>query len=169
MSRRALAAAVVLACFTAALLLRSCFGYDFVFRADGVNFQEGDAWFHMRTVQNLLHHFPKRSGFDPYSAFPTGQPIPTGPFFDYAIGLLAWVSGLGAPSPQLTDAIGAWFPAVLGALITVPVYFLGRTLFNPAAGLWAAAIVATLPGLFLRVSLLGFTDHHVAESLLSSQ
>ena len=53
--------------FAAALVLRSAFNYDAVFRPDGVRYQEGDAWFHMRTVRNLMHHYPFRSGFDPYT------------------------------------------------------------------------------------------------------
>jgi dolichyl-diphosphooligosaccharide--protein glycosyltransferase len=154
--------------FLSALALRSAFNFQHVFRADGVAFQDPDASFHMRTVENLVHHFPHRSGFDPYSAFPHGQPVPTGPFYDLAIGAVAWIAGFGAPSRHLTDIIGAWFPAILGALITIPVYFIGRALFDPIAGLIAAGVIAIFPGLIFNVSRLGYTDHHVAEALLST-
>jgi len=48
------------------------------------------------------------------------------------------------------------------------VYFIGKHLHNRGTGLLAALIIATLPGQFLSRSLLGFTDHHVAETLFST-
>jgi dolichyl-diphosphooligosaccharide--protein glycosyltransferase len=94
--------------------------------------------------------------------------VDTGPFHDYAIGTVAWMAGLGAPSRHLTDVITAWFPALLGALLVIPVYFLGRTLFDPAVGLIASGLIAILPGTFLWVTRLGNPDHHVSEVLLST-
>lgn len=167
-SPRTVRASLLVLAFLCALTLRSAFSYQTVFRGEDVAFQDPDATFHVRTIQNLVHHFPHRSGADPYSGFPQGQNIDTGPFHDYAIGTLAWLVGLGAPSEHLTDAIAAWFPAVLGALIVVPVYLLGRTLFDPTTGLIAAGLLAILPGSFLWVTRLGNPDHHVSEVLLST-
>jgi dolichyl-diphosphooligosaccharide--protein glycosyltransferase len=48
------------------------------------------------------------------------------------------------------------------------VYFTGKELFNRKVGLIAAALVVILPGQFLLRSLLGFTDHHVAETFFST-
>jgi len=48
------------------------------------------------------------------------------------------------------------------------VYFIGKELFNRWVGVISAALVAILPGEFLHRSLLGFTDHHVAEVLFSA-
>ena len=159
---------VLLGSFAGALAIRSVVNFHQVFQADGVHFQDPDAWFHMRTVWNLMHHYPHRSGFDPYSGFPTGQPINTGPFDDLAIGTLAWLIGLGSPSAWLVDTVGAWFPAVLGSLITIPVFLLGRELFHPIAGLSASLLIAIAPGNFLAVSRLGNPDHHVLESFFST-
>ena len=44
--------------------------YHAVFAAHGISFEEPDAWFHMRNIHNLLAHFPRRSGFDPYGFSP---------------------------------------------------------------------------------------------------
>ncbi|GAI04214.1 unnamed protein product, partial [marine sediment metagenome] len=66
------------------------------------------------------------------------------------------------------ETVGAYFPAILGALVTIPVYFMGRELFNRNVGLLSAALIAILPGEFLFRSLLGFTDHHIAEVLFSA-
>lgn len=161
-----LAAALALI-FLAALTLRGL-NYGQVFQHDGVRFQDGDSWYHMRSIRNLMHHFPHRSGFDPYSGFPQGQDVTTGPFFDLAVGSIAWIAGFGRPSAALVDDVGAWFPAVLGALFTVPVFFLGRALFSTAAGLFAAVLIACMPGNLLTVSRLGLPDHHVAEIFFST-
>jgi len=59
-------------------------------------------------------------------------------------------------------------PAILGTLTLIPVYFIGKELFNRWVGVISAALVVILPGEFLHRSLLGFTDHHVAEVLFSA-
>ena len=79
------------AAVAAALAVRMLPPWGIVLADGSVNFQEGDAWFHVRTVHNLLAHFPWRSGFDPYALFPGGQNIPTGPLWDYLIAAAAWV------------------------------------------------------------------------------
>jgi dolichyl-diphosphooligosaccharide--protein glycosyltransferase len=57
---------------------------------------------------------------------------------------------------------------VLGALIVIPVYYIGKYLGGHKTGILAAILIAFAPGQFLQRSLLGFTDHHVAESLFST-
>jgi len=148
--------------------LRTIPKLDSVFRGTFVNFQETDAWFHVRVVENLIHHFPRRMSIDPYSGIGPKEGLATGPFYDWLLGGIAWVAGAGHPSEGLLLRIAAWYPAVLGALIVPVVFLLGRKMFGVPAGLCAAAVIATLPGHFLTVSSLGFTDHHVMESLLSA-
>lgn len=122
----------------------------------------------MRLVDNLLHHFPHRIAFDPYTFYPHGTPIPWPPFFDWLIGGTAWLLGSGAPTQRLIDLVGIYTPAVLGALVIFPVYFIGKAVFNRWAGIIAAGLISILPGELLGRSILGYTDHHVAEVLLSS-
>ena len=151
-----------------ALLLRIYFPFDNVFAGDWVRFQAYDSWYHMRLVENLVQHFPHRIYFDPYTFYPHGQSVFFAPFFDLLLGFFIWVFGLGSPSPRMIETVGAYFPAILGALVAIPVFFIGKELFNKKVGLIAAALVVILPGQFLLRSLLGFTDHHVAETLFSS-
>jgi asparagine N-glycosylation enzyme membrane subunit Stt3 len=66
------------------------------------------------------------------------------------------------------ETVAAYMPAILGSLTIIPVYFIGKELFNRWVGVIAAALVVILPGEFLHRSLLGFTDHHVAEVLFST-
>jgi dolichyl-diphosphooligosaccharide--protein glycosyltransferase len=154
--------------FGIALFLRTYFSYHDVFTGDWVRFQSEDAYYHMRLIENLSHHFPHRIYFDPFTFYPHGQTVYFAPFFDLFIGFFIWVIGLGSPSTHVIETVGAYFPAVLGALVTFPVYFIGKELFNRKAGLIAAALVVILPGQFLSRSLLGSTDHHVAETLFST-
>lgn len=138
-----------------------------VFAANRVNFQEDDALFHLRTIHNLLAHFPYRSGFDPYALFPAGLNVPTGPFWDYLIATTAWLLAFGSPSPQFIDGVAAWLPAILGALFPVLAYFLARRFFDTTAARFAVLWIALLPGTFLWMTHLGLADHHAAESFFS--
>lgn len=156
-------AAVVLA----ALAARAWFSYAFVVRPGGVNFQDNDAWYHARVVDNLAAHWPARFAMDPY-AIEGGQRVPLAPLLDITVSGAAVLLGLGHPSMHLVEIVSAWAPAILGALIVIPTYFTGRLLFDGRAGLLAAALVALLPGHLLERSRLGYLDHHVLEVLMST-
>ena len=132
-----------------------------------------DVWYNMRLIENTLHHFPLRIYFDPFSAYPHGAYNPFGtPLFDMSLAFIIWIIGLGNPISTLgqhgIEVIGAWYPAILGALTVFPVYFIGKGLYKRGAGLLSAALIAILPGPFLTRSLLGFTDHHAMETLFST-
>ena len=150
------------------LYIRIALPYDQVFVNGSVWFRGTDAWYHMRLVDNLLHHFPQRIFFDPYTFYPHGATVGWPPFFDWRVAGTAWLIGLGAPAQHTIDLVGAYIPAILGTLTIIPVYFIGKELFNRWVGLLSAALVVILPGEFLNRSLLGFTDHHVAETLFTT-
>ncbi len=158
----------LLAIIAAAFAARVSLTYYAVFGHDTIRFVENDAWYHMRLVDATVRHFPARLWFDPYAVHPTGEPIDAGPFFDWIVAGTALALGMGSPSPNLVDSVGAYVPPVLGALLCLPVYILGREFFSRRAGLWAALIVAVVPAQTLIRSELGYTDHHCAETLLST-
>lgn len=164
----AIDAAILFAIAVIALLFRILPQQDIVFGSGWVNFQGNDTWYHVRLIENLLHHFPIRIAFDPYTYFPHGQAVFFAPFFDILLGFFAWVIGLGAPTQHTIEMVAAYAPPILGALTTIPVYFIGRTIFSRKVGLLAALIVGILPTMFFMVSGLGQADHHVAEILLST-
>jgi dolichyl-diphosphooligosaccharide--protein glycosyltransferase len=159
-------AAAVFAIAASALLVRVLPPWDRVFRDGRVVFAEADPWIHMRQVDNLLAHFPLPSFYDPYRLFPGGQPVEA-PLLDLLVATVAWVLGLGAPTPRQVDVVGAWAPPVLAGLCVPVLYTLGRLLFGRLVALLAAALLAALPGPFLQRSLLSYTDHHVLEVLLA--
>ncbi|AKB50005.1 Oligosaccharyl transferase [Methanosarcina barkeri str. Wiesmoor] len=142
---------------------------DSVFLSDGsVKFATNDAWYHMRTLRVLLENYPHRMFFNPMTNYPTGSYIHFGPLFDQMMAVTSLILGLGHPSSHLVDTIGAYFPAVLGALTVIPVYYIGKYLGGHKTGILAAILIAFAPGQFLSRSMIGFTDHHVAESLFST-
>ncbi|MGC9444954.1 MAG: oligosaccharyl transferase, archaeosortase A system-associated [Candidatus Methanospirareceae archaeon] len=154
------------------LYIRVALPYDSVLGGAFVRFGGNDPWYNMRIVENTLHNFPHRIYYDAYTYYPYGTIKGFAPLFDYLLAAIIWIIGLGSPFATLgqesIDVIGAWYPAVLGALTVIPVYFIGKEVWNRNAGLIAAALIAILPGQFLSRSILGFTDHHVMETLLGT-
>src|SRR5271169_5550242 len=126
--------AVVAALCLVALIIRVVPRFDLVFQPGFVNFQETDAWYHVRVAENLVRHFPWRIEVDPYVAFGSVRDNPTPPFYDWLLGLIAWLAGMGKPSEALLHVIAAWYPAVLGAFIVVAVFLLAKLVFGLRAG-----------------------------------
>ncbi|MFC1985828.1 oligosaccharyl transferase, archaeosortase A system-associated [Chloroflexota bacterium] len=154
--------------FAVALFIRVNLPYDRVFVGDWIKYTSADAYFHMRVVDLLVHNFPNSTTFDPYLIYPGGVTLDTVRLFDWLLAGIILLIGLGSPTAHTIDVVGVYFPAVLGALTVVPVYFIGRELFNRWAGLLSAGLMAILPGEFLGRSILGFTDHHIAETLFTT-
>jgi len=154
--------------FGIALYLRVYLPYDQVFSGDWIKFTGADAYYHMRLVDNLVHNFPHLSGFDPYFIYPGGRVVGSLNFFNWSLAVIIWVIGLGSPTQHTIDVVSVYFPAVLGALTVIPVYFIGKELFNRWAGVISAGLLSLLPGEFLGRSILGFTDQHIAETLFTT-
>ena len=140
-----------------------------VFLPNGVvKFGTNDAWYHMRTLHALLANYPERLFYNPMTNYPYGSYIHFGPLFDQMMAIISLTLGLGNPSTHLVDTVGAYFPAVLGALTVIPVYYIGKYLGGHKTGILAAILIAFAPGQFLTRSVVGWTDHHVAEFLFST-
>jgi oligosaccharyl transferase (archaeosortase A-associated) len=149
------------------LYLRIVLPYHQVFVNDWVWFRETDAYYYMRNIETLVHNFPHYNTFDPYMLYPGSGGGLGRPFFAWLVaGIILLVRG--ASTLHTMEVVAAYIPAILGTLTLIPVYFIGKELFNRWVGVIAAALVAILPGEFLHRSLLGFTDHHVAEVLFST-
>lgn len=153
--------------FGVALYIRIYFPYDQVLGGEWIKFTSIDAYWHMRIIDNLVHNLPNRIFFDPYFIYPAGEVVNI-QLFNPLLARIIWLVGLGAPTQHTVDMVGAYFPAVMGALIVVPVYFIGKELFNRWVGILAAGLIAILPGEYLARSMLGFTDYHVMEVLLTT-
>ncbi len=162
--------AVLLACiFILSLTLRIAIPWDHVFSGQWIKLTDNDAYYYMRLLDNLSHHFPLLGQFDPYSIFPAGKDLTGQPlFFVYFMGFFTWLFGGAIPSQHVVDIVGVFFPAVMGALLVFPVFFIGKAVFNKWAGLTAALFIALIPGEFLVRTLLGNTDIHCMEIFFST-
>jgi len=158
-----ISAIILTAIFCVSLFIRVLLPYKQVFVGDSVRFLEVDPWWYMRLMDNLAHNFPHLIPFDPYFVYPNGGGSLAFPGFAYILGTVIWLAGLGSPTQGTINTVAAYFPAVLGALLTIPAYFIGKEIFNRWVGILSAALVAILPGPFLNRTLLGFTDHHIVE------
>jgi len=142
---------------------------DTVFLSNGfVKFVSDDPWYHMRLLGFLLQNYPHGLFFEPWTHYPYGTYNHYGPLFEQLMAIPALILGLGHPSSELVNTIGAYFPAVLGALTVIPVYYIGKYLGGRKSGIIAAILIALAPGQFLARSMIGFTDNHIAESLFST-
>ena len=147
------------------LFLRVYLPYEKVFSSEGIKLTSVDAYYHMRIVDNLVHNFPNYMTVDPYAVHPGAVGGVTVGFFIWLIAIPAWMFG---GSAEVIDKVGVFMPAILGALTVIPVYFIGKELFGRVAGVLSAGLIAILPGEFLGRSILGFTDYHIVESLLTA-
>ncbi|MFC1958504.1 STT3 domain-containing protein, partial [Chloroflexota bacterium] len=165
---RWLIAILLLIFFGVAFYLRVGPAYDRIFVGDIIKFATNDAYYFLRQVDNFVHNFPHLISFDPYLRYPTGLTLGPLNFFVYLLGAIVWFIGLGSPSSHMVDVISAYFPVVVGALTVIPVYFIGKTLFDRRVGIVAATLIAVLPGEFLGRSILGTTDRDALEVLLTT-
>lgn len=153
--------------FLFSLYLRAIKPMSRVFIGDTVRLDGNDPWYHMMLAKSVvLNH--QRPWFDPLTVFPQGTSIHFGPFNSWGIAILSYIRDLGTPSLHSVEVAGAFFPAILGALLIFPVYFIGKELAGRSGGFMAAIMVAVLPGQILSRSVLGFCDHHISEVLLST-
>ncbi|QLC50639.1 oligosaccharyl transferase, archaeosortase A system-associated [Methanolobus zinderi] len=135
---------------------------------DFIRFGGNDPWYHMRMVYTLLENYPRGMFYNPLTNYPSGSYIHFGPLFDQMIAFVVMIIGAGSPGTELVNTFGAYFPAILGALTVIPVYFIGKYVGGHKTGIIAALLIAVAPGQFLSRSIIGFTDHHAAETLFST-
>ncbi len=139
-----------------------------VFYQGSIRFLEPDAYYHMRRITHAAENFPDIILSDSYINYPFGFEIGWPPLFDQMIAAFSWMLGLGNPGIRLIEMVGAASPVIIGVLMIIPAFFIGKLLFERTEyGVAAALFTAILPAHVL-VSLFGFVDHHVFETFLLS-
>ena len=165
-------AIILVTIISLSLYIRAYLPYENVLSDSIIKFSGNDPWYNYHLTELTLQNFPHRIFFDVFTHHPYGTPVPFAPLFDISISYIIWIIGLGDPYNTLGEngikTIFAFYPAILGALTVIPVYFIGKYLWNKNAGIVSALVIAVLPGQFLSRSLLGFVDHHIMEVLLST-
>uniref|UniRef100_UPI004046D3E1 oligosaccharyl transferase, archaeosortase A system-associated n=1 Tax=Methanolobus sp. WCC4 TaxID=3125784 RepID=UPI004046D3E1 len=133
-----------------------------------IRFGGNDPWYHLRNVESILHNFPHILWFDAYTHYPNGTQQVFAPLYDLVLSTIIWIIGLGNPSTELTQTISAYYPIILGVLVIIPTYYTAKWVFDYRVGLLAATLITVAPGQFLSRSIIGFNDHHIAETLLTT-
>ncbi len=151
------AAGSLIAIFLMVLLLTSFFNVSSgePFNEEGSGFSRyylagPDPYYNMRIVDETLYgenagQYPFYGNDDPLLNYPLGRSGGRGPFMN----VLAISTGqLLSPFMDEVDAVGyamQFLPALFGALLVFPIYFIGKTLFNKKVGLLAALLIALIP------------------------
>ncbi len=154
--------------FGIALLLRIVIPHEQAFNGELVKFTSIDAYFYQRILDNMSFNFPHFMSFDPYFIYPGGHMLTDIFFPDWFMSGLVWLFSAGSPTQHLVDMVGSYFPAIIAALTVIPVYFIGKTLFNRWVGVIAAALIAILPGEFLGRTIIGLNDTPAFEIFLTA-
>ncbi len=141
--------------------------FPVVFSNGGVTLLGADTYYHARRILATVAHFPSALSFDSYIDFPYSSSIGWPPLYDQLIALIALVIGFGNPSVYTIEATTAVVPLVLGVLTVLLVFLIAEKLFDWRVGVISAGIFAITPA-HVYVSFLGYADHHVAETLLST-
>jgi asparagine N-glycosylation enzyme membrane subunit Stt3 len=106
-----------------------------------------DPYYNIRLVNTTVATgtFPYYATNDPLLAYPNGHSGGRPPLLSMsAIGF----SYLLRPFMSVMDAVGyamAFVPALFGALLVFPVYFIGKSMFGRKAGLLGAMLIALIP------------------------
>ncbi len=158
----------IAAFFGIALYIRIALPYNQVFVGDWIKFTGTDAYYHMRIIDNLVHNFPQWNNIDPYLLYPSPMSFDVYRFFDNFLATIIWLIGLGAPTQHTVDIVSVYFPAILGGLTVIPIFFIGKALVNRWVGIIAAGLIAIFPGEILGRSILGNVDHHIFEALCTT-
>ena len=140
--------------------------YPQVFEPDRIVFLETDPYYHMWRVFSYIDTFPRTFLFDGSINYPYGVLVGWPPLFDQVTALISIILGLGKPDVHLVELVGVSMPVALGIFSIIAVYFITKEIFNERVALLGSLLVAVLPG-HTQISFLGFTDHHIAEVLLS--
>jgi dolichyl-diphosphooligosaccharide--protein glycosyltransferase len=140
------------------------------FTRDGeIIFSGNDPWYHFREVRYIVEHYPQVMPFDIWTNFAAGTSSGQfGTLFDQLIATAALVVGLGDPSAETVRLVVLVAPVVFATLVLVPTYYIGRRVGGRIGGVFAATLLAFLPGTFLGRGLVGVADHNIAEPLFQS-
>jgi oligosaccharyl transferase (archaeosortase A-associated) len=141
--------------------------FPVVFSRGDVTFLGADTYYHARRIIATVAHFPGTLSFDSYINFPYGAKIGWAPLYDEFTALIALIVGFGNPSFYTIEATTAIVPLLLGVFTVYLVFLITEKLFDWRVGLISAGIFALTPA-HVYVSFLGYADHHVAETLVST-
>ncbi|MBI2078046.1 MAG: glycosyltransferase family 39 protein [Euryarchaeota archaeon] len=127
-------------------------------------FAGNDDYYHWRVVQKV-----QETGGHVVRDWLLGYPVPVQnprpPLYDWhaaifgqILGFASGEAGLGEAAPDAGAYALLWGSALWGALTVIPIFMIGRAVFNNRTGLWAGFLLAASPAHIQR-SGFGLGDH----------
>ncbi|UCG69965.1 MAG: carboxypeptidase regulatory-like domain-containing protein, partial [Thermoplasmata archaeon] len=149
---------ILLLIFLFGLFLRSYFYYPPA-TEDGFILSGNDPYYHKRVVDYVQDNH-RHLIFDPLLSYPDGAINPRPPMFDWSVAIFGMLLApfFGGDSGVSTWQVMEFSPAFWGALTAIPVYLIGKEMFNRKTGIICAFLLAIMPSHVER-SPLGFSDH----------
>jgi len=125
-----------------AFILRAFFAYDYAVGGGFALSGGSSASIHLRAIEHIMTNWSQLTN-DPGLNYPFGDHN-TNPFLmDWILAVIAKVVTLFGVSTSAAAAGTLVFAtAILGALTCIPIYYLGRDMFNHTAGVTAALLYA---------------------------
>lgn len=146
-------------CFSA--WLRIWMPQDEIIQNGEVRFSTVDAYAHMRMADWEYEHFPEIMTFDDLISYPTGSHAHARQLLSYLIVIISKVTGIPL------DYVGAYYPAIIGLLLLIPLFIIGWHLFGKWASVIGCLFVSVIPGEILGRTALGHADHDALEMFLA--
>ena len=156
----------VLAAFTFAVRFWPANDYVFGIK-DRVRPLGYDSYFHVRHAKFSADHFPLVHRWDVGTHYPTGLRAGYAGLYDVAIAAGSFLVTAVRPSDESVEMAAVLLPPLLGVAALFVLYRLTREFFNRPVSLAVCALYTLYPGRSLTYTLLGFSDHHSAELVLS--
>lgn len=169
-------AASLVVLFVVALFLRAYWNLDAAHPEEGTFLLSGgsDPYYHKHAVDAILDDSDGQKFqtlvHDPLLNYPYGSINPNPPLFQWTAAVVgSMLSGFFGPETAADGTtlsaeqvstwwVFLWLPAIFGALTLIPIYFIGRTLFDWRVGLVAAALWAFSTSAIDGTGL-GLSDH----------
>lgn len=124
---------------------------------DTIRFPSVDAYYHLMLADNTYDNWPEVQTHNQLLSWPEGQAIGQMSLNAWLIATIAKFGGFSV------DAVGAYWPAILGVLVLIPALFIGWLLWGRWGALIGVVLLATIQGEFLGRTSLGFCDQHALE------
>ena len=131
-------------------------------------YRGNDPYYHYRTTNYAIQHWPFNMPFDPWTGFDTGTRVGQfGTILDQTVATVALIVGLGSPSQSTIVMVTLLSGPIFATLCAIPMYLIGKRLGGRFGGVVAVLVLALAAGEFLSRSVAGYYGHHVTEVLLT--
>lgn len=118
-----------------------------------------DPYLHLRRILATFNNFPHVPDKDLYLNYPSGLFVHWPYLFDIFVTIIISILTFGQADTWLITAIAALLPPIIGGLLPLIIYLIGKEIADQFTAFLAAILSALLP-LTIHYSQIGNLDHH---------